>query len=235
MSFSPILSPRFLFAAFALVSVASGCASDAELPNVDESEEDLTRTPVGVELDQSDNAASFSVEPGKKIVLSLLSGGLAGRGLGKYSIVSGASAILGKPKILSTSAGQPDAPTLQRFEWKVLSTAKPGSVARVTLKADGPLGKTFSFRAKVASAAGGPRVSEGKICGGIAGLRCEAGLDCRGLDNDTPDDTGVCRKRFPGAGIGKFCAGIAAIRCEDGLDCVLGGTFPDASGTCVVN
>jgi len=32
---------------------------------------------------------------------------------------------------------------------------------------------------------------------------------------------------------GAFCGGIAGIKCPDGYTCKIGGSYPDAGGTCV--
>ncbi|MDB4937161.1 MAG: Kazal-type serine protease inhibitor domain protein [Labilithrix sp.] len=101
----------------------------------------------------------------------------------------------------------------------------------------------------------------GKMCGGIAGLRCAAGLTCSYVGS-YPDAAGTCVAPKPGEE-GAQCGGIAALKCNPGLTCKIAGTqssgpppgtmgmpaldaghggpppgavglpFPDASGTCV--
>ena len=42
---------------------------------------------------------------------------------------------------------------------------------------------------------GRPRRKEGEMCGGIAGLRCDDGLDCVIPEPMHPDKSGKCTKR----------------------------------------
>jgi len=59
--------------------------------------------------------------------------------------------------------------------------------------------------------------SEGKMCGGIAGLRCKAGLNCK-LKANHPDASGTCIK--PKAGeAGALCGGTTGLECNAGLVC----------------
>ena len=59
--------------------------------------------------------------------------------------------------------------------------------------------------------------SEGKMCGGIAGLRCKAGLNCH-ITAKHPDASGTCVK--PKAGeAGALCGGVEQLRCNPGLTC----------------
>lgn len=59
--------------------------------------------------------------------------------------------------------------------------------------------------------------SEGKMCGGIAGLRCKAGLNCR-ITAKHPDASGTCVK--PKAGeAGALCGGTTGLQCDPGLVC----------------
>jgi hypothetical protein len=59
--------------------------------------------------------------------------------------------------------------------------------------------------------------SEGKMCGGIAGLRCKAGLKCK-LSGNHPDASGTCVRPNPGEE-GALCGGIAGLQCNPGLEC----------------
>jgi hypothetical protein len=103
----------------------------------------------------------------------------------------------------------------------------------------------------------------GKMCGGIAGLRCARGLTCK-YDGSYPDAAGTCVAPKPGEE-GATCGGFAALKCNPGLTCkiaaaqsngpppgtmgmpaldagrggpppgAVGLPYPDASGTCVRN
>lgn len=106
--------------------------------------------------------------------------------------------------------------------------------------------------------------AEGKMCGGIAGLRCKAGLNCK-LKGNFPDASGTCVAPKPGEA-GALCGGIAGLQCKSGLVCkfassssgpppgavgmpapsgtgtshgpppgAVGLPFPDQSGSCVVS
>jgi hypothetical protein len=59
--------------------------------------------------------------------------------------------------------------------------------------------------------------SEGKKCGGFAGIQCPAGSNCK-LKGNFPDAPGVCQK--PKAGdVGALCGGSAGLQCKAGLVC----------------
>jgi len=66
------------------------------------------------------------------------------------------------------------------------------------------------------------------ICGGIAGIKCPTGYDCK-LSGNYPDAAGKCVKA---RGEGAFCGGFAGIPCAKGYECQLKGNYPDAGGTC---
>jgi hypothetical protein len=76
--------------------------------------------------------------------------------------------------------------------------------------------------------------SVGKMCGGIAGIKCKAGLNCI-ITAKHPDASGTCQK--PKAGEeGALCGGIAGLQCKPGFKCVMdtsgqsGGPPPGAMG-----
>ena len=76
---------------------------------------------------------------------------------------------------------------------------------------------------------------EGGMCGGIAGLRCKAGLECN-LSGNHPDASGTCQKPKTAAE-GEACGDDVAIRkkCASGLTCVLPAGAPiseHTAGTC---
>jgi hypothetical protein len=75
----------------------------------------------------------------------------------------------------------------------------------------------------------------GTLCGGIAGIRCKAGLECN-LSSKGPDASGTCAnpKAQPGEAGGE-CAGFLGIQCKAGLRCVLDGPGNDIPGTCKVD
>jgi hypothetical protein len=88
---------------------------------------------------------------------------------------------------------------------------------------------------------------EGGLCGGIAGIQCQAGLECKytspppgvvgiiapapegepvvsGVPTH-PDQSGTCVKVTPRPGeLGGLCGGIAGIQCKPGLHCQYGGS-----------
>jgi hypothetical protein len=75
--------------------------------------------------------------------------------------------------------------------------------------------------------------TEGGMCGGIGGFRCNAGLECK-IEAQHPDAAGVCvavKPIKPGTE-GGMCGGIAGFRCDDGLECRMEAQHPDASGIC---
>ena len=59
--------------------------------------------------------------------------------------------------------------------------------------------------------------SEGKMCGGFAGIRCPAGSNCK-LKGNFPDASGTCQKPVTGA-VGAVCGGIGKLACKAGLVC----------------
>lgn len=63
----------------------------------------------------------------------------------------------------------------------------------------------------------------GDFCGGIAGVQCSTGFQCK-LDGNYPDAGGQC--------VAQFCGGIAAFQCPTGFQCKLDGSYPDAGGHC---
>ena len=68
--------------------------------------------------------------------------------------------------------------------------------------------------------------SQGKMCGGIAGIRCVSGLNCK-LKGSYPDASGTCVK--PAAGeLGALCGGIGRLQCKSSLVCKF--TSPTTSG-----
>lgn len=71
----------------------------------------------------------------------------------------------------------------------------------------------------------------GQMCGGIAGLLCDDGFDCK-LRGHFPDASGVCVKAKLGE-LGGFCGGFAGIQCRKGSMCQIQSNFPDASGKCI--
>jgi hypothetical protein len=90
-----------------------------------------------------------------------------------------------------------------------------------------PLSKHCAMVAKPSPGA------EGGMCGGLAGIKCAAGLDCQ-IPNSFPDADGTCVKAAPKPGEeGGMCGGLAGIKCAAGLDCQIPNSFPDADGTCV--
>jgi hypothetical protein len=71
-------------------------------------------------------------------------------------------------------------------------------------------------------------VSEGHVCGGIAGIRCAKGLTCV-MASKILDASGTCKKQL--AGKGESCGGAAAIQCESGLVCAAPKTSGPPPGT----
>ena len=67
-------------------------------------------------------------------------------------------------------------------------------------------------------------VVKGKMCGGIAGLRCKAGLTCQ-LSGSFPDASGTCVTPKPGE-LDGFCGGIAGLPCHAGLTCKFPSSGP---------
>jgi hypothetical protein len=55
---------------------------------------------------------------------------------------------------------------------------------------------------------------------------------CLGRFTCSPTNTCGYTCGRPVSGAGEFCGGIAGIQCGPGLTCILGGSFPDAGGTC---
>jgi hypothetical protein len=75
--------------------------------------------------------------------------------------------------------------------------------------------------------------TEGGMCGGLAGIRCGTGLECKIADTGSSDPAGTCVKSDPGVDEGGTCAGIAGLTCKSGLTCVKEqANVADASGTC---
>ncbi|HSO31653.1 MAG TPA: hypothetical protein VLT33_04035, partial [Labilithrix sp.] len=58
----------------------------------------------------------------------------------------------------------------------------------------------------------------GKMCGGIAGIRCRAGLTCKRSGPNHPDASGICSKPTAGED-GAPCGGTAALKCKSGFTC----------------
>jgi hypothetical protein len=76
------------------------------------------------------------------------------------------------------------------------------------------------------------RKSEGKKCGGFAGITCPSGSNCK-LKGNFPDAPGTCQK--PKAGeVGALCGGTGSLQCKTGLVCKIasssGGPPPGAVG-----
>ena len=108
--------------------------------------------------------------------------------------------------------------------------------SRAVLEQAGLGGRSFGGQSLVctlaASGAPSPGAGLGRLCGGIAGIRCAEGLTCQMTGPAHPDQAGVCVRA--GAGLGKLCGGIAGIRCAEGLTCQMTGpAHPDQAGICV--
>jgi hypothetical protein len=74
--------------------------------------------------------------------------------------------------------------------------------------------------------------TEGGMCGGFAGITCNAGLACTGMANH-PDAAGKCVKSKPKPGDeGGMCGGFAGFVCKAGLRCTGKANHPDAAGIC---
>lgn len=225
------------FAALFAATALAGCATDATEQGdeaVDDTEDNLTSSSVGVTLDGSDNGATFNVLEGKKVIVNLSYGGFTATPHGKWEVTS-VDRSFGYPTITTKNNPQvPDAPTAQKLVWKLGPFVHAGETHKVTLTSK-PLGGggrplTFTFTAKIVKLPTG--AAEGKMCGGIAGIMCKDGLDCI-ITSNHPDAAGTCRKRFVGGGAGEMCGGIAGRRCADGFHCEFtGARHPDQSGTC---
>lgn len=70
--------------------------------------------------------------------------------------------------------------------------------------------------------------SEGKRCGGIAGIACPSGSTCK-LKGSFPDAPGTCQK--PKAGeVGALCGGTTGLQCKGNLTCKLLTSTTASSG-----
>jgi hypothetical protein len=81
--------------------------------------------------------------------------------------------------------------------------------------------------------AGGVKPGEsGATCGGLAGLRCKSGLDCR-LVGNFPDAPGTCGNPSAKPGeAGGLCGGLGGFVCQSGLHCQKSQEGLDISGVC---
>ena len=221
------------------LTTLNGCAAEVDEESGEESEQsedDLTNSSVGVTLDGSDNGATFAVQEGKKVIVNLSYGGFTQTPLGKWEVTSFDKSF-GYPKITTKSNPEvPDAPTAQKLVWKLGPLVHAGESHRVTLTAkslSGGRSKTFSFTAKIVNLRTGAK--EGKMCGGIVGIMCADGLDCK-MTSNHPDASGICRKRVVSSGSGQMCGGIMGLLCAEGFHCKFSGArHPDQSGTCVAD